>query len=168
MPLAPLLLTVEQGVDRLVAMHPESHTAIEQGILGALFPQSRALPTDIVGRGFMPNVEALLTLAPELVIQWGGRGQELLEPLERAGLKTLAILYSGREQDIEAWLSLIGQITGREQRASELLGLRSSVREKLIQSRDATGEKIPRVLYLFQGTIGFPGRRPRQLHALRH
>ena len=154
MPLAPLLLTLQLDDPKLVAMHPESRTAIEAGALRWLFPESRTLPTDIVGRGFMPNVEALLTLGPELVVQWGGRGDDLLDPLERAGLRTAAVLYRGREDDITGWLELLGTLTGSTTRAQELLELRQAVRHTVETAVASISAPPPRVLYLFRATGG--------------
>jgi len=165
MPLAPLLLALHEGSDQLVAMHPESRTAVEGGAMRWLYPEAMQLPTDIVGRGFMPNVEALLSIAPDLVVQWGGRGAALLEPLERAGLTTAAMVYAGREADIRGWLRLMGALTGHPARAEQLLGLRDSVHERLRAALASADTAPPRVLYLFRARSGLQaGGRDSYMH----
>lgn len=153
MPAAPMLMGIEQGPESLAAMHPESRTAIRAGLLAVVFPESLALPTDVVGRGFMPNVEAVLSLAPDVVVQWGDRGSDLLAPLEAAGLKVAAVRY-GQEEDVQAWLTLFGALVNRGARADRLIALREEVRARLQPLEAMADADKPRVLYLFRVKSG--------------
>jgi len=96
-PWASTVVAMDGGTDKLVAMHPEAKLAMEEGILGTFFPGTKNIPTDIIAggesRGFIPNVEAIAALRPDLVIQWGGRKDDVVTPLTNAGITTAAIVY---------------------------------------------------------------------------
>lgn len=155
MPAGPMLIGLEQGVDSLLAMHPESRSAIQAGLLGTLFPEGLKLPTDVVGRGFMPNVEAILRLSPDLVIQYGNRGEDLVRPLQAAGLNVAAIQYDGSEEDVRAWLRLFGVAVGSQEQANRLIKLRNEVQSQLASLRKIPQERKAKVLYLFRALSGF-------------
>lgn len=147
MPAAAVLMGLQQGPGALVGMHPESHAAVKAGVLGKLFPQALAMPTNVVGRGFMPNVEAVLATAPDLVIQWGQRGSDLIAPLEAAGLTVAAVRY-GTEDDVRGWLSLFGAYTGHQAQADYLINVRKETLARLAPLRTLPSNDKPKVLYL--------------------
>ncbi|MGD1886893.1 MAG: ABC transporter substrate-binding protein [Cohaesibacteraceae bacterium] len=134
----------------LDAMHGLSKTAIVNGILGDFFPETRDIPSDIVGDGFMPNVEELLSVDPELVLQWGTRGDDIIAPIVNAGLPVVTLRY-GTEEDAAQWLGMMGQILGREDRSDAILAWRS---EALADMQAATGaipdNERPRTLYFLR------------------
>ncbi len=154
MPAAPTLIGLDRGAQTLVGMHPESRTAIADGLLAKLYPQALELPTDVVGRGFMPNVEAVLNHQPDMVIQWGDRGSDLIMPLRSAGLTVTTMNYNGLESDVREWLRLFGRITARPDRAEELISLRDDVQGDLAQLQNLDDEDKPRVLYLLRALSG--------------
>jgi iron complex transport system substrate-binding protein len=154
MPAASMLIGIEQGVESLVAMHPESLTAVRSGLLGEWFPRALGLPADVVGHGFMPNVEAILKVDPDLVIQWGDRGDDLIAPLEAAGLNVLAVRY-GTEDDVQTWLRLFGDLTGEQQRVNELINIRNVTYDRLQELRKLPELQKPKVLYLLRAKSGF-------------
>jgi iron complex transport system substrate-binding protein len=146
-PAAAMLIAVDGGAERLVGMHPMSKSALRDGILGSFFPGARGIPSDAVGRGFMPNVEALLTLEPDLVLQWGHHGSGIVEPLRAAGLPVVLWRY-GSEQDALGWLTLMGRITGKPERAKRLVDWRGTTDEEVRQA--VAGAQRPRVLFFLR------------------
>lgn len=149
-PAASMAVAVNGAPDPLVGMHRLSKTAIIEGILGDFFPQTRDIPSDIVGDGFMPNVEAMLTINPDLVLQWGTRGADIVEPLEAAGL-TVATLRYGREEDAAEWISMMGMVLGQEERSAAILDWRSEALAAM-QERAAgiSDENRPRTIYFLR------------------
>lgn len=149
-PAASMAVAVGGSPQPLVAMHHLSKTALVNGVLGAFFPDMKAIPSDIVGEGFMPNVEALLSVSPDLILQWGHRGSDIVEPIEAAGL-TVATLKYGTEEDAATWLRLMGTILGAEDRAEAILNWRT---EALARMRAATAgiepNERPRTLYFLR------------------
>lgn len=122
MPAAALTTSVAGTPEPLVAMHPSSMQAIRDGILGVIYPQALNARTDITSGGtFNPNVEAVLALQPDLVIQWAGRGDDLLEPMDKVGLPVVGLNY-GTQEDTENWVRLLAAAIGRPDRADLILG----------------------------------------------
>lgn len=149
-PAASMAVAVDGSAERLVAMHRLSKTAIIEGILGDFFPGTRDIPSDIVGDGFMPNVEALLTVDPDLVLQWGTRGPDIVQPIEAAGL-TVATLRYGREEDAAEWIGMMGMVLGQKERSDAILGWRAEALAAMQARADAIAEADrPRTLYFLR------------------
>lgn len=146
MPAASMLIALEGGADRLAAMHAGSAAAIRREILGELFPKAAGLPSDIANESFAPNVESITKLNPDLVVQWGDRGSEVIAPLENAGLKVLGLRY-GTQEDLETWIRLFGEAIGKPDRAKALLDWqRQAMGEVKAKASQVSGER-PKVLY---------------------
>ncbi|MBP6595903.1 MAG: ABC transporter substrate-binding protein [Arenimonas sp.] len=146
-PAASMLIAVDGGAERLVGTHPMSKSALQDGILGTFFPDARSIPSNVVGQGFMPNVEALLTLEPDLVLQWGHQGSGIVEPLRAAGLPVVLLRY-GSEEDALGWLTLMGRITGKTERAQRLIDWRATAVEEVRQAvAGVAAAQRPRVLF---------------------
>lgn len=129
-PMASILIAMGNGTGSLVAMNRVSKTAVLEGILGKIFPQAADIRADIAGQNFTPNVEALAALNPELVIQWGGRGDDIVEPLTNAGLNTMLILY-GTEDYARRYITLAAKAIGKPERAEANIAWRKTVEGKL-------------------------------------
>lgn len=149
-PAASMLIAVDGGTDRLAGMHHLSRSAVVEGILGEFFPEAQDVRADFVGDGFAPNVEGLLGLDPDLVIQWGTRGDDIVRPLTDAGLDVITLAY-GTEEMTREWIEIMGTVTGNQDKADRLLTWRDDV---LSQVQDdmaglADGDR-PRVLYFLR------------------
>jgi iron complex transport system substrate-binding protein len=147
-PVASTIIAFDGSTRRLVGMNAIAKSAILEGVLGRIFPEARRIPSDIVGRNFMPNVEALAAVAPDLVIQWGGRGDDIVRPLTNAGLTMMLILY-GREQQTREYHRLIATAMDRAGRAEDNEAWRIRVQADM-EARVASiaPERRPRVLHL--------------------
>ena len=65
-PMASTLIAIDGGTERLVGMNPTAKSAIMEGILGRIFPEAREIPSDITAPNFIPNVEELARVNPEI------------------------------------------------------------------------------------------------------
>jgi iron complex transport system substrate-binding protein len=148
-PAASMFIAVDGGTDRLVGMHQLSKTAIKGRILERFYPDALAIPSNITGKGFsfVPNVEALLALEPDLVFQWGHLNDDIIDPLENAGLN-VALIKIGKEEFTRKWLKMMGAITGKADKAQAMIDWRDDV---MAEVRTATAEieasDRPRTLY---------------------
>ncbi|WP_051528933.1 ABC transporter substrate-binding protein [Microvirgula aerodenitrificans] len=143
-PAASMITALDAGPQRLVGIHPGALPGIRDRFLGQRFPALLTLRTDIVAGGrFTPNIETLLTLRPDLVLQWTHLPTASLHTLERAGLRTLGMRY-GSQADLEAALTAIGAATGTEARTGALLRHQRNTRRALA---GPSGPR-PRVVYL--------------------
>ena len=93
--------------------------------LGKLFPEVLSLPSDFVGKGFnfMPNVERVLELEPDLVFQWGNYGNEIFDPLVNAGLNVAAIKIRN-ENDTREWIRIMSTVLGKKDKAVKMVSWR--------------------------------------------
>lgn len=140
-PSASTFIAIDGGTDRLVGMHPLSKTAIEEGVLGRFFPDAKAIDSTITAGGadgFMPNIETIAGLDPDVVVQWGGRGDDIVAPLRNAGLKTALLLY-GTEEYARGNLTLMADIAGKPGKAGQLIAWR----DETIADIEAKAAAIP-------------------------
>lgn len=146
MPAAALFIAVDGSPEHLVGMHAGSKEAIRQGILGEIFPQAATIASDVAQSGFTPNVEAVLALQPDVVLQWA-TSDDLISPLENAGLKVIGLNY-GAQQDLESWITLMGQLVGKPERAAQMIDWQHQVKAEIegVMASVPAGER-PRILY---------------------
>lgn len=158
-PGASMVLTLDQSTQRLVGIHPSARSDITHGLLGQLFPAAERIPANMSGEGFAPNIEALMNARPDVVLQWGDRGDTILKPLDNIGLNVLTLKY-GQTDYVATWLRLIGQATGKGERGEKLARWIED-EQRSIQQQVATipMEKRPKVLFLyhFHGGIQVAG-----------
>lgn len=157
MPSASTFIAVDGSAQRLIGMHPSAKRAIDEGLLGRLFPQARAIDASIAGigsDGFMPNVETLARLDPDVVVQWGDRGDDIVGPLRNAGLTT-ALLRYGTEPLARGNLTLMGDIAGKPERAKELIAWRdATIADIETAARDIPDGRRLKVVYLQRAASG--------------
>ncbi|MGI9354122.1 MAG: ABC transporter substrate-binding protein [Rhizobiaceae bacterium] len=144
-----MFIGVDGSTDRLVGMHNLSKTAIKGQVLQKFFPGALKIPSNITGKGFtfVPNVEELLTLKPDLVFQWGHLNDDIIKPIENAGMK-VALIKIGKEEFTVRWLQMMGKILGKETKTNAMIKWRQDTKKMLKARTDAIPEaKRPRVLY---------------------
>ena len=148
-PAASMFMSVDGGTEKLAGMHPLSKTAIKDQILEAFYPDAMSIPSDIAGPGFnfSPNVEALLSLEPDLVFQWGHLNDDIIDPLLNAGLN-VALIKIGQEAFTRRWLTMMGAVTGNEEKAAKMISWRDEVQAEIKAETDKIpAAERPRVLY---------------------
>ncbi len=148
MPMASSVISLDGSAEKLVGLNPLSLTAIREGILGKIFPDALSISDAVTGTDFMPNVEALAAVDPDLVIQWGGRGPEIVDPITNAGLNTLLIKY-GTEELTREYMTMVANAIDRPERIAELVAWRDAVQAE-IEAKVAgiSEDERPSVLYL--------------------
>lgn len=148
MPMASGVIALDGSSDKLVGMNPLSLTAIREGILGKIFPNADQITDAVTGTDFVPNVEALAAVDPDLVIQWGGRGPEIVDPITNAGLNALLIKY-GTEELTRQYMTMVATAIGKPDRIPELVAWRDAVQKDIEAKVAAIPEADrPDVLYL--------------------
>lgn len=119
MPAPSILAAVDRSYDRIVGINQSTLAANRGGMFATMFPASTESAV-IAGNDFMPNVETLLQLDPDIVIQWGDRGSEVTAPIENAGFPVVGLEY-GTQEDLEAWITLFAQLAGKPERGQQLV-----------------------------------------------
>lgn len=153
MPAAAILVAVDQGPDHLVGMHNASWQAMKEGILGRIFPKALEIAHDVADNSFVPNVEAVLALRPDLVTQWADNGDQVIAPLENAGLPVLGLTY-GTLADVKTWITDFATALGRPDRATVLDKGLTEGEQTMTAFGKARPKPGPKVLYLNRFTGG--------------
>ncbi len=132
-PLASFSISVDNNADKLVSIHPLAKIAIQNGILGRIFPKTLDLQTNAVGSNFVPNVEEVIRLKPDIVFQWAHMSQKIVEPLQKIGIN-LVLLDYGDEKNAINWFKIIGKAYDLEHKVETILKNRSFVENQITTS----------------------------------
>lgn len=151
MPAPFLIFAIDGSFQRIVGMHPKSLEAAREGLLITIAPDLESVATDFVKSGFEANVEELLKLEPDVVLQWANRGEEIIKPIEEAGIPVIGLNY-GSQQDLEEWMRIFGKLLGKEEKAATLISYHQKILAKLKEkTRGIKSENKPKILYLPYG-----------------
>jgi iron complex transport system substrate-binding protein len=148
-PAASMFIAVDGGTDRLVGMHQLSKTAIKDRILQRFYPDALNIPSNITGKGFsfVPNVEELVALDPDLVFQWGHLNDDIIDPLVNAGLN-VALIKIGQEEFTRKWLQIMGDVTGKPEKVAAMIKWRDDVAAEVeTATKEIPDADRPRTLY---------------------
>ncbi len=118
-PAPAIIAAVDGSWDRIAGINQSLLDANKLGIISKIFPESIATPV-IAGSDFVPNMEEILSLDPDVVVQWGDRGDDVVAPIEQAGYPVVGLEY-GTQEDLETWISLFGDLIGKEERADSII-----------------------------------------------
>lgn len=150
-PAASMLIAIDGSADRLVGMQDASWTAIHDGLMGTMFPGALTVRHDVANEEFAPNVESILSLEPDVVVQWGDHGSQVIRPLENAGLTVLGLSY-GTQADLTAWIRLFAAIIGKPDRGRAMLTqMDAQARQTRLAARAQTAPP-PKILYFLRFT----------------
>ena len=152
MPAASLLVAVDRSADHLGAMHNASWIAMRDGIMGTMFPRALELPHDIATQDFTPNVESVRALNPDVVIQWSDA--QLIEPLENAGLTVIGLTNTGKQEDVDAWVTMFAAMLGKPERATEIKAHSDHELDDIKSLAAGRGSEGPSILYFNRFTGG--------------
>ncbi|MDF0528779.1 ABC transporter substrate-binding protein [Tsukamurella sp. 8F] len=118
-PAPSIFAAVDRSYDKIVGINQSTLVANKGGMFAKIFPASTRSAV-ISGSDFVPNVETITQLDPDVVIQWGDRGTGVTQPIENAGYPVVGLKY-GTQEDLETWIQLFSQIAGKPDRGKELV-----------------------------------------------
>ncbi|MEN3930199.1 ABC transporter substrate-binding protein [Microvirga sp. W0021] len=161
-PLASTIIAIDGSTKKLVGMNPLAKSAIEEGILGQIFPEAKDISSAIAGTDFIPNVEELASVNPDLVIQWGDIGDGAMAPLLNAGLKAMFVTY-GTEEQGRQFMRITAKAMNKEERINPLIDWREKVQSDIQEKTDKiANDQKPRTLYLQRALTGLIAVGPGQ------
>lgn len=105
-----------------------------------------ALDKEKVGDYYGPDIEKIIALQPDLILATDFHRFDLIPALEQQGFAVFAVAPQTLDDVLES-IQKIGEITGREAEASQLVnGMRSKIEEIEEQTKEL--EQKPSVLYM--------------------
>ena len=142
-------LTVDETDTHMVGTSAFAKRVIQSGLLGKIFPHATHIPDITSNRFFAPNLEAVLAVHPDVVFQTIQIGPDAYERLEQAGLKVIGITGVNGEEDFMSWTHLAGAVSGKHQKAQQLINRFQTERKRLdTLFADLADADRPKVLHL--------------------
>ncbi|WP_328713197.1 ABC transporter substrate-binding protein [Nocardia salmonicida] len=146
MPAPSIFAAVDRSYDRIVGINQSTLVANRGGMFATMFPAS-ADSAVVAGNDFVPNVETLLQLDPDVVVQWGDRGNDVIAPIESAGFPVVGLKY-GTQNDLEQWITLFSQIAGKPERGQQLVDWQRAEQAEMRARVASTQGQRPRAMIL--------------------
>ncbi|WP_257161772.1 ABC transporter substrate-binding protein [Corynebacterium cystitidis] len=145
-PAPTIIAAVDGSWDRIVGINESLLKANQEGIISQIFPASVSTPV-VSDRQFTPNMETILSQDPDVFIQWGDRSEDIIAPLDNAGIPTLGLEY-GTQEDLETWITLFGEVLGKEDRSERLISWMHEEQEAVSEQVESLGKPKVRGLQM--------------------
>lgn len=146
-PLPAMLIAMDRSLDKIVAVNTAAQKLAETGFLATMFPKILDLPAAANGADFVPNIETIVAQDPDVTIQWGHYGQEIITPLEQAGLDLLLLNY-GDQKLLEEWIRILSTLVGAPERGEHVLETMHGD-QKRIQELVKVSDERPRAINIY-------------------
>lgn len=141
-PTASTVISIDGSTETLVGVNPVSINTFRSGAISQIYPDAIALNSNIVQSGggtFAPNVEAIAALSPDIVIQAGFAGHDIVAPLNQVGINTALYMW-GTEEQARQVNTMIGAILAKPERAAALNSWREETIDRI--SSGKTGASV--------------------------
>ena len=150
-PAPSMFMAVDGSSEKIVGIHPSSMEAINEGILKDMFPNTQDIRHDICNQGgFVPNVEQMLRLKPDIVFQWGNQGMGIVDPIKNAGM-TVALVKYGDQESLETMLNSFGAVVGKKQKVKDIIDWHRDTLKQLEKTTAGIEDtEKPRVLFFIR------------------
>lgn len=137
---------------RLVAVNGRAHSIFKRGLIGRIHPEVLDLPYDVLAGNGLPNVERLVSLNPDLVVDFKHDARSSATAMKNAGLRVAryAGLDGGLTETIAGLLRMYGEMIGSTARARRIVSVMHEVTASLIPLQPIPYSARPRVLQLMQ------------------
>lgn len=146
MPLTSMYLAIDGGASHIAGLHADAKKNLGESFLKKAYPDAIKLNTEVAKVGFTPNVEQIISLKPDVVIQWGDQGDAIIEPIRRAGIPVVGLKY-GTQELLDGWIEIMGKISGNTKKADEIVKWQHS-HKKLLEQKAATSKQHPKIVSL--------------------
>ncbi len=109
-------------------------------------PEAKQKPS--IGGFSTPNIEKVVALSPDLVLATSVHQKQVIPNLEQKGITVFALAPETLDEVLEA-ITLVGRITGEENRASKLVAeMRTKIKAVTGKTSSLSEAQKPRVLYI--------------------
>lgn len=146
-PSSSMIAAIDQSYDRIVGVNAATIARDKPSIFGTMFPKSLT-NTAIAGPDFVPNIEEITKLKPDVVIQWADQGDaaKMIKPIEDLGIPVIGLKY-GTQEDLEAWVKIFSQLLDKQERGDDLLNRMHTTMSSLETAAKAQ-KQHPKALFL--------------------
>ncbi|WP_407872236.1 AraC family transcriptional regulator [Paenibacillus sp. P36] len=148
-PLAETAIAIAGDVKSVVGIHPASKSMISQRVLNKYYPTIKDINSSFTtDGGFVPNIEEVLNIKPDVVFQWNLGKPEYYESMVKAGVKVITIGWGPWDKEV-ATMKMLGAALGKEDRVEQLLANQEAAKTDVQQLvKDIPADKKARSLLI--------------------
>ncbi|MEG0384834.1 ABC transporter substrate-binding protein [Solibacillus cecembensis] len=127
------VFSITQSTEPFLGMRKSDQDSnIAGGVVAKYYPELLEVNSNIVdAEGDMPNVEEVLTMAPDVVYQWKSR-EASIKPLEDVGIDVVALNWGTYEDDIERY-TLYGEALGMQDRVETVFAHHDKTKQAVLK-----------------------------------
>ena len=151
LPLPSIYAITGAPIENLKGVHPGSTSAIENSIMGSMYPDLVGIADNFV-EGQDINVEELLKIDPDVVIYWG-EYENQYEALNSVNIPAVGVF--GEEggdvvATLKTWVDIMGQLFGTRGNTDKVIEYANTALDEVSDKVSSlSDEEKPRVLYLY-------------------
>jgi len=151
LPLPSIYAITGAPIENLTGIHPGSTSAIENSIMGSMYPELVGIKDDFID-GMDINVEELLSINPDLVVYWG-EYEDQYNTFTSVNIPAIGVqgVSDGNVlETLRTWLDIMGQAFGTSGNVDKVFEYADQAQEEINSKiSDLTDEEKPKVLYLY-------------------
>ncbi|WED23914.1 ABC transporter substrate-binding protein [Vibrio sp. JC009] len=145
---ASVVVSLDQGTDRLVAIPQQIKKTMSTGMIGELFPEIRQVSSKAVDNKRVVSVEKMLQLNPDIVFEEASKTKSI-KGMRNAGIPAFGLKMAKTDLD-KKLVTALGTTLGKTERAEELLEWRKASFNKVISKTEKISKKEqPDFVYLW-------------------
>ncbi|SFI25566.1 iron complex transport system substrate-binding protein [Tindallia magadiensis] len=152
LPFPSIYAITGEPISKVAGMHPGSRGAIENSIMGDMYPELLDVPSGFI-EGTDINIEELLKLDPDVVFYWADYANQTKQ-LEEAGITAIGVNTQGDGDallTLQSWLEIMGEVFNQQDQVGEVIDYGSKVSQEIEKvTADLEEEEKPRSLFLFR------------------
>lgn len=151
LPLPSIYALTGAPVENLKGIHPGSTSAIENSIMGSMYPDLVGIADNFV-EGQDINVEELLKIDPDVVIYWG-EYENQYEALKSVNIPAVGVFGEKGGNvvaTLKTWVGIMGQLFGTTGNTDKVIDYANEALKEVNEKVSAlSDEEKPKVLYLY-------------------
>ncbi len=147
MPFSSMYIAIDNGTHNIAGVHGDTKN-VKKTFIADAYPSVSELNTELVQSGFVPNIEQVISLKPDVIFQWTDQGEHLIEPMRKIGLPVIGVKY-GTQEYLEEWIDFMGKTTGNIEKANEIIKWQNDIKLKIVEKNTHNTNK-PKIMSLHQ------------------
>ncbi len=159
-PIPIIVIGLDASDRRLVGINPAAKISMQSNILNHYFPGFQNLSDKVCTQGFVPNIEEIMGLKPDMILTWS-RFPEAIAQMQGFGFNVVGINYDGSDQNDRDMVNIIAKAIGRETMADSIMQLRDSTLQQIKAiGGPVPNENKPKVIFFYNyETLNVGGER---------
>ena len=148
-PIPFIVLGLDASDKRLIGINPDAKTGMQSNMLNHYFPDFQNISDKVCSRAFVPNIEEIIKLKPQLILNWK-RFSEANAQMQSFGFTVTGVNYDGTDENDRNMVNMVAMAIGRKEKADSIMIWRDSIQQQMKAISDhIPAQKKPRVIFLY-------------------